>query len=197
MKFFVYLAMLGLACAASPKLATKLRLKSAGSPLYANVGGTEKKIANAALKAWIIEGGRKIAYSGSDGAGGYENEGESLHLYDASNGRQRKLFSAYFAIVSVDELKTASGKTALLVKMTDGGLGASHVAVVNPRRGAVFSADGAEFMSRKSGSIEVGSFHDEDWDKLRANVQVRPFKTERYDLDELLMRPVIVNKRVK
>jgi hypothetical protein len=49
-------------------------------------------------------------------------------------------------------------------------------------------------VDRRGGAIVVGSYQDEDWDKLRANTKVRPFKTERYDVDELLLRPVIVNK---
>src|SRR5450432_797074 len=142
MKLLAYVVIIGFACAAPAQVATKLRLKSAGSPLYATIGGTEKKIADVALQAWMIEGGRQVLYSGRDGAGGYENEGESLHLYDASTGKQRKILSAYFVITRVEELMTSSGKTALLVMMTDGGLGASHLAVVNPKRGEVFSADG-------------------------------------------------------
>jgi hypothetical protein len=194
MRFVAYVALVGLTCAAFAPVATKLRLTSVGSPLYATIGRTEKKIADVALKAWIIEGGRHVLYSGRDGAGGYENEGQSLHLYDASTGKQRKILSTYFVITSVEELKTGSGKTALLVKMTDGGLGASHLSVVDPKRGEVFFTGGAEVEARGGGAIVVGSYQDEDWDKLRANTKVRPFKTERYDVDELLRRPVIVNK---
>ena len=194
MKVLVYVALMSIACAAPAPVATKLRLKSAGSPLYATIGRTEKKIADVALKAWMIEGGRQVLYSGRDGAGGYENEGQSLHLYDVSTGKRRKILSEYFAIMRIEEVMTSSGKTALLVQMTDGGLGASHLAVVDPERGEVFSAGGAEVMDRSGGAIVVGSYKDEDWDKLRTNTKVRPFKTERYDVDELLLRPVIANK---
>ena len=193
MKLLAYVALISFACAAPAPVATKLRLKSAGSPLYATIGRTEKKIADVALMAWMIEGGRKVLYSGRDGAGGYENEGQSLHLYEVSTGKRRKILSEYFAITGVEEVKASSGKTALLVKMIDGGLGASHLAVVDPERGEVFSAGGAEVVDRGGGAIVVGSYRDEDWDKLRANTKVRPFKTERYDLGELLLRPVIVN----
>jgi hypothetical protein len=194
MKLLAYVALLAFTRAAPAQVATKLRLKSPGSPLYATIAGTEKKIADAALKAWMIEGGRDVLYSGRDGAGGYENEGQSLYLYDASVGTKRKLLSEYFVIAGVEEVMSKSGKTALLVKMRDGGLGASHLAVVDPKRGEVFSADGAEVVDRGGGAIVVGFYRDEDWDKLRANTKVSPLKTERYDIDELLLRPVIVNK---
>jgi|HubBroStandDraft_6_1064221.scaffolds.fasta_scaffold418786_2 hypothetical protein len=197
MKFLVYVLLIGFACVASAQVATKLRLKSAGSALYATIGGAEKKITDVALKAWMIEGGRQVLYSSRDGAGGYEDEGQSLHLYDASTGMQRKILSEYFIITGVEELKTSSGKTSLLVTMIDGGLGASHLAVVDPRRGEVFSADGAEFVNHSGGAIVVGWYQDEDWDKLRANHKLSPFKTERYDVDELLQRSVIVNKTVR
>ena len=78
--------------------------------------------------------------------------------------------------------------------MMDGGLGASHLAVVDPNRGEVFSADGARILDHGGGTVVLGSYRDEDWDKLRAKVKVRPLKTERYDIDELLLRPLIVNK---
>jgi hypothetical protein len=194
MKFVAYVALIGLTCAAFAPVATKLRLSSVGSALYVTIGRTEKKIADVALKAWIIEGGRRVLYSARDGAGGYENEGQSLHLYDASTGTQRKILSEYFVITSVEELKSASGQTALLVKMTDGGLGASHLSVVDPKRGEVFFAGGAKVEARGEGAIVVGSYQDEDWDKLRAHAKVRPFKTDRYDVDDLLRRPVLVNE---
>jgi hypothetical protein len=194
MKVFVYVALAGLAYAAPASVVTQLRLQSEGSPLYAKIGRSEIKIADVVLKAWIIESGRQIVYSGRDGAGGYENEGQSLHLYDTLTGKQRKILSEYFVITAIEEVKTKSGKTALLVRMTDGGLGGSHLAIVDPKRGRVFSADGARVEDLKGGAIVVAFYRDEDWEKLRANVKVRPFKAERFDVDELLRRPVIVKR---
>ncbi|MGH9665703.1 MAG: hypothetical protein ACRD9L_14860 [Bryobacteraceae bacterium] len=197
MRFLACVAVIAFACASSTPIATKLHLKSEGGALYATIGGAEKKVTDTALKAWLIDSGREVLYSGRDGAGGYENEGQSLRLYDVSTRRTRKILSEYFVITGVLELKTNSGKAAILVEMTDGGLGAAHVAVVDPKRGEVFSTDGAKVVDRGAGTIVLGLYRDQDWEKLNANREVRPFKTERYDLDELLLRPVIVNKVVR
>jgi hypothetical protein len=176
-------------------VATDLRLKAPGAALYANISGTSKKIAGAALKAWLIDSGREVLYSAADGAGGYENEGQALHVYDVSSGTQKKVLSEYFMITGVDEVKTVEGKTALLVKMRGGGLGASSISVVDPGRGEVLFVASARIASRNGNSLTVGLYQNEDWEKLQSNEKVRPYKTARYDLDEVLHRPVIVNKR--
>ncbi len=51
-------------------------------PLFVTIGGKEQKITDQAQQAWILNGGRYVVYSSSEGAGGYENEGQSLHVYD-------------------------------------------------------------------------------------------------------------------
>src|SRR5690349_10667365 len=61
--------------------------RSYSGPLYVTVGGRETKIAADAIAAWIIDRGRRVVYSGRDGSGGYENEGQSLRVYDARTGR--------------------------------------------------------------------------------------------------------------
>lgn len=106
--------------------------------VYATINGKETKIADAGVDSWVIQRGRQLVYSGRDGSGGYENEGMSLYVYDARTGRQRKIMSEYFMVEKVAEVLTRSGKTALLVELEDGGLGASYFAVVDPARGEVF-----------------------------------------------------------
>src|SRR2546423_11317706 len=100
-------------------------LDSAAGPLRATIDRTTVKIADQALAFWIIEGGRRIAYSATDGAGGFEGEGQSLWLYDAARKQRRKILSEYFAIEGVEETVTRRGLKALIVRMRDGGLGAS------------------------------------------------------------------------
>lgn len=178
------------ACAA----AVSIRLDAPGSALYVTSKGSEKKIADAAFKAWPIDEGREVLYSAADGAGGYEGEGQALHVYDIAAGSQRKILSEYFVITTVEEVKTKSGQTALLIRMRDGGLGASHFAVADPTRGEVFSAGGADIAGRRGDIVTLGYYNDEDWEKLRAKVKVSPYKTERYDLNEILRRPVLENK---
>ncbi len=192
MRFTACLVALACSCiaqeSASP-VATRIRLEPAGSSLYATIAGADKKIANGALKAWLINGGRSVAYSAADGAGGYENEGQSVHLYDVSTGSEKKILSEYFVVTGIDYSETASGSPVLLVSMVDGGLGASHLAVVDPLRGEVFSADSAEFVRQLGDNIEIGWFHDDDWEKIRANVEIKPYKTKSYNLGETSSTP--------
>ena len=107
-------------------------------PLFVTIDGTEKKITEQAQQAWILSGGRYVVYSSSDGAGGYENEGQSLHLYDVRTGKSKRIMSEYFMVEKVTKVVTSKKKRALLVELEDGGLGASYVAVVDPLRGEVF-----------------------------------------------------------
>jgi hypothetical protein len=166
-------------------------------PLYATINGKEKKLAEPVIEAWVIDGGRKVAYSMRDGAGGFEDEGESLRVYDAETGKIKKVLSEYFSIDGVTEVKTASGKVALLVKMSDGGLGADYLAVVDPLRGEVFFKRWVRLLSRKGDIINIGHYREDDWSEFleNKNAKVRPYKTEQYNLSALLKRRVIVNKR--
>lgn len=165
--------------------------------LFATSGGKEKKIADEAQQAWIINGGWQVVYSASDGAGGFENEGQSLYLYDVRTGTRKRILSEYFAVDQIEEVTTSTKKRALLVDMVDGGLGASYVAVVDPRRGEVFFRRHARILSRKGDVINIGFYKEDDWEKLDSpqNAKVRPYKTERHNLNSLLQRRVIVNKR--
>jgi hypothetical protein len=170
--------------------------KNAG-PLYVSVGGRERRVAEKALNAWIVSGGRQVAYSAPDGAGGYENEGNALHLYDLQSGKQRKILSEYFAIDRVTEVRTTNRKTALLVEMRDGGLGASHVAVVDPRRGEVFIASKTRLQDRTGDLFVLGFYRDDDWEALANGKDVQPYRVRRYDLKRLLLRVPIHRVRAQ
>lgn len=165
-------------------------------PLYVTIEGRERKIADEALKAWIIQGGRKLVYSGRDGAGGFENEGQSLRIYDAATGRTRKVMSEYYGIDRVTDVTTSRGRTALLVEMSDGGLGASYIAVVDPTRGEVFFRRWAKILSRQRDVIVLGFFREDDWSELNESesARVRPYKRERHNLNSILQRRVIFNR---
>ena len=164
--------------------------------VYVTINGKESKIADAGVDSWVIQRGRQLVYSGRDGSGGYENEGMSLHLYDARTGRQRKIMSEYFMVEKVVEVTTRSGRTALLVEMEDGGLGASYFAVVDPARGEVFFRRWARLLSRQGDRVVLGFYKESDWEKLmEPNARVRPHRTERHNLSAILKRRVIVNKR--
>jgi hypothetical protein len=165
-------------------------------PLFVTIGSGEQKITDRAQQAWILSGGRYVVYSSSDGAGGYENEGQSLHVYDIVTRRHKRIMSEYFMVETVEEVMTSKKKRALLVTLEDGGLGASYVAVVDPTRGEVFFRRWARILSRKGDTIVLGRYREGDWDKLMTEgAKVRPYRTERHNLSSLLLRRVIVNKR--
>ena len=166
-------------------------------PLFVTISGKEQKVAEQAQQAWILSGGRHVVYSSSDGAGGYENEGQSLYVYDVMTQRRKRIMSEYYMVETVEEVVTSKKKRALLVTLEDGGLGASYVAVVDPTRGEVFFRRWARILSRKGDTIVLGRYREDDWDKLISEhaSKVRPYRTERYNLNSLLLRRVIVNKR--
>lgn len=186
--------------AQSAQSATSVRVEKGEGiygPLFVTTGGKEQRIAEQAQQAWIFNGGRYVVYSSSDGAGGYENEGQSLHLYDVHTGKHRRIMSEYFMVDKVEEAVTSKKKRALLVTMSDGGLGANYVAVIDPSRGEIFFRRWARILSRKGDTIVLGLYREADWEKLisEQGAKVRPYKTERYNLNSLLLRRVIVNKR--
>lgn len=179
---------------------TSVRVETDGiyGPLFVTIDGTEKKITEQAQQAWIINGGQHVVYSSSEGAGGYENEGQSLHLYDVRTGKHKRIMSEYYMVDKVEEVVTSKKKRALLVSMSDGGLGASYVAVVDPLRGEVFFRHWARVLTRKGDTIVIGFYRERDWEKLDSEQsgRVRAYKTERHNLNSLLLRRVIFNKRM-
>ncbi len=134
-------------------------------------------------------------YSSDDGAGGFENEGQSLHLYDVDTGNHKRIMSEYFMVETVKEVITSSKKRALLVTMEDGGLGASYLAVVDPWRGEVFFRRWVRILANKGDTIVLGFYRENDWGDFAEGKKVQPYKTERHNLNSLLQRRVIVNKK--
>lgn len=181
----------------SASIITKVRVdvgESFVGPLYVTIGGQEKKVAAEAIEAWIIQGGRQVVYSARDGAGGFENEGQSLRVYNAQTGRQRKILSEYVGVDKVTEATTSKGQTALLVEMSDGGLGASYFAVVDPSRGEVFYRSWARLLSRRGDAISLGFYKEEDWGSETEITKIKPYKTLTYNLNAILRGRVIYNK---
>jgi hypothetical protein len=174
--------------------ATSVRIEMTGiyGPLFITVAGKEQRIAEEAQKAWTINGGRHVVYSSSKGAGGFENEGQSLHIYDVGTGSHRQIMSEYYMVDTVKEVVTSKRKRALLVTMSDGGLGASYVAVVDLWRGEVFFRRWARILTHKGDTLVLGFYKEADWDQIE---KARPYKTTRHNLNSLLLKPVIVNKR--
>ena len=177
------------------KVRVALRDQDIYGALFVTIAGTENKVTDQAQQAWIINSGRHVVYSSSEGAGGYENEGQSLHLYDVKTGNHKRIMSHYFMVQSVKEVITSSKKRALLVTMEDGGLGASYLAVVDPWRGEVFFRRWVRILSSKGDTIVLGFYREKDWGDFVEGKKVRPYKRESHNLKTLLRRPVIVNKK--
>ena len=177
--------------------ATKVRIamRDIYGALFVTIAETEKKVTDQAQQAWIINGGRHVVYSSDDGAGGFENEGQSLHLYDVDTGNHKQIMSEYFMVETVKEVITRNKKRALLVTMADGGLGASYLAVVDPWRGEVFFRRWVQILSSKGDTIVLGFYRESDWGDIAEGKKVRPYKRERHNLNSLLRRRVIVNKK--
>ena len=164
-------------------------------PLYAQIGGQNIRIAEEAFAAWLMEEGQKVAYSAAaDGGGGYENEGQSLRIYDVRARTHRTVLSADYVIDTVSAIKTKSGRQALLVEMRDGGLGASHVAVVDPHRGQVFLRQQVRLLERQGDIIVLGHYYETDWERMTGEIAIRPYKTERHNVSVLIKRPVLAHK---
>ena len=179
--------------------ATKVRIAMRDMDIYGalfvTIAGTEEKVTDQAQQAWIINGGRHVVYSSSEGAGGYENEGQSLHLYDLDTRNHKRIMSEYFMVQRVKEVITSNQKRALLVTMEDGGLGASYLAVVDPWRGEVFFRRWVRILANNGDIIVLGFYREKAWGDLEEGKKVRPYKRERHNLKTLLLRPVIVNKK--
>ena len=196
---FVVLMCVAVGASAQTK-ATKFRIENEAQAvfgsLYVTVDGKEKKISAQAQQAWIINDGLHVVYSSSDGSGGFEGEGQSLHIYDVRTLKQKKIMSQYFMVDKIEEVITSQKKRALVVTLMDGGLGASYVSVVDPWRGEVFFRKWARILSRNGDLIVLGFYKEDDWEKLDGTppVKVEPYKTERHNLNSLLLRKVIVNK---
>lgn len=193
--------------------ASSFRIDESGTPrggrLYITVAGRERKIYNEAFDAWLVNDGRDVVFSSHDGAGGFENEGQSLRIYNVATRSIRKILSEIVGINAVQEVKTSTGKTVLLVAMSDGGLGGSYFAVVDPERGEVFFRRWAEVTAINGDHVTLALFRADDFEAINdergwkpgpsnqviSKTKAVPYRTETHDLKRLLRNRVIYNRR--
>ena len=163
--------------------------------VWADIDGERKVIAGRkaeATDAWILAGGKLVAYATPDGAGGYENEGQALRVYNVDTGKTKKVMAEYFHIDKMNSVRLSDGRVALLAAMSDGGLGADHFAVVDPTRGEVYRARLSKPMGNPQGDfINVGHFNPENYEQHPPDLS-NPYAVTRLDLKEVLNREVIV-----
>ncbi len=193
---------------------TKIEIKEGESPsrgrLYITVDEKERKIADAVSKAWIVNDGKEVVYSRrKDGAGGFENDGESLRIYNLATGKTRKILSEYVGVDAVMDTRLSTGESTLLVRMSDGASSVSYFAVVNPIRGEVLYRALAELTEINGDQITLAFYGENDWDVIQEarggtnfepnkvilpHPKITPSKTEMHDLKEVLGHKVIYNK---
>jgi hypothetical protein len=80
--------------------------------------------------------------------------------------------------------------------MRDGGLGASHIAIVDPNRGEVFVEQKARVLHRKGDVLVLGYFHDEEWESLANGINVRPYRTKSLSLSVIMKGKPIVRQPI-
>jgi hypothetical protein len=130
--------------------------------LTLTVDGKAKTIAaKDVANYWMTKAGA-ILYSVRERKRGYEGEGEALFLYDRTTETKTRLLTDDYMIEKVYELTTTGGKSLLCVTMSDGGLGANHVAIVNPERGTVFAQPMSRFARVEPNRIIVAEWADSD-----------------------------------
>jgi hypothetical protein len=131
-----------------------------GGLVLSRNGEKQTVVPRSAAKAWVLKDGKTVLYSFREMKQGYEGEGEALFLYDPASKKKIQLLSAHYIIDKVFELTTAGGKTLLCVTMSDGGLGANHIALVNPERGTVFANPMSRFEKVEPNRIVVAEWGD-------------------------------------
>jgi hypothetical protein len=162
-----------------------------GAAVVTLTSGDTLVATDSAVRAWALGDGSLVAVSGLDGAGGYENEGQSLTVVNLASGERRRVVADYYQIVRV-ELVEEGGHAALLVHMRDGGQGSLHVTVVDPTRGAVFRTRNA--IGRiANGRVLVSGYGDSDtpvdFGDRRVPLRVDTLTTAAVDTLSLLVVP--------
>jgi hypothetical protein len=168
------------------KTATAVRVDEAAGTIYATVDGHEITVGRAtnARRAWVIAEGRHVVWNERDGKYGYEGEGEGLHLYNVTSEKSIQVMQEDYMIDDVAWHRLSDGRLALIVGMSDGGKGASHVAVVDTSRGEVFRADDCS-VDGVAGDKLTLALHGDDSDvEKRTGTRVE-------DLVHLFAGPVI------
>jgi hypothetical protein len=127
-----------------------------GPVLVTRANGRVDTLRVAARRAWRLDDGRQIAWSTGEGAGGYENEGEALHVVPADSlGDVAPIAREVFPILDVQEVDAPDGTPWLVLAMQDGGAGFPHVAIVAPGRGTVYRAMRGRFTASDSTGLVI------------------------------------------
>jgi hypothetical protein len=172
---------------AGQNIITKFRVQPNCGPLYVTIGGQEKKIAKEGCAAWIIEGGRKLAYTTSE-APGEMGAGGTLLVYDAQTDQHKKLATSEDDLIGLKEARSSDGKTALLLETSGAENCAPEVVVIDSTRGEVFSESPSQVLSIRGDILLLGYFKEAEWERNCERKKMRPYKTKSFSLSALLKR---------
>lgn len=154
----------------------------------ARIGDRGISVGSGALRVWLLDDGKFVGYSTPEGAGGYENEGEALFLYDIRAKHCQEALREVFPIQEVVTARSRAGRLFFVVRMRDGGLGAPHLGIVYQRRGYVWRAPFTELVLIEGGRAMIAQYkpretdHSEGWG---------PKTTRWINLDDLVARPIV------
>jgi hypothetical protein len=154
-----------------------------GPLLLTHADGRVDTVRVDAVEAWRLADGAEVAWSGRDGGGGYENEGQSLRIAAVdSTSAPRVVVRETFMIDTVEELLDSDGRRLLAVAMRDGGAGMQHLALVNPLRGVVYRSVRAR-LAERGDTLVI--------EHLEPEGSTKPSVVESLSIRELVVRPVL------
>lgn len=173
---------------------SKFRIQpKTGGALFVTIDGKEKQIAKKAVAAWIIERGRRLAYTTLEGVSGM-GTGGTLAVYDVQTNQHKKLATSDDDFENLKEARSSDGKTALLLEQADAEMCSPTVLVIDPTRGPVFSENPAQLLSIRGDIILLGYFKEAEWEKNCEGKKMKPYKTKPFSLSALLKRRVITTR---
>jgi hypothetical protein len=163
--------------------------------LIVTINGAARTIVpKGASLAWVLKDGKTVVYSFRDLKRGYEGEGEVLFRYDTATGKRTRILTADVMIDKIYELTTARGKSLLCVTMSDGGLGANHVALVHPERGEVFGRPMSRFVKIEPDQIVVAEWGNADLWHGAENPRGKPTRYFTFVPDRILNQRAVAER---
>lgn len=163
-------------------IAVRVVAENEPGPVVAVIDGKERRVAEQAWKAWLAEAGRAVLYSGTDGAGGFEDEGHSLYRYDVASGDRRKLLAADALIHEVTEARSRAGRLVYVVSLRDGAVGGPSTSILDPARGELHRQRDAAFDRAADGLVILSLYRQGAFDGPPPS----PIGTVTLDLDRIL-----------
>jgi hypothetical protein len=162
--------------------------------LFATIGGREKLIARDIHDPQIIENGNAIVWAWYTRSG-FEGSIEALCRFDAQTGRKKELFVSDngTGISDLREVKGKSGRSAVVLTMSDEVIGYPILILVDPQRGGTWEQEGALLTGVRNGRLAIAVYRRSDIINNEGNLlrTRRPEQMLYPDIDALRQRPVL------